>query len=237
MSLISFEFDDNGRERAVSGFRPVEAYQAFITAHEQDLTFDSIRVFFLRAREAKSKLRGADGANILLTFGTWRVKVVNNHNPKFARSDIESSALTITRISGFLAKYCLDIMNGSDEETKALCKSRVLNPIAEARGITWDTAGPQVYLAFAPGTEMFLDDFKFLPLAIAIYRVQQKEMDPSFLQKVLRQYYGTLSSEEWMKQKKKLVKEAVARVSKLPWGQKGLSGPAKDFLKEFGIKV
>ncbi|ANI69986.1 N [Resistencia virus] len=236
MSVAIFEFEDVRREGNNSNFIPGDAYKLFINNHGEFLDFPTIANFYANAKGAKLKLRSSDARKALLRFRNWRVEVVNNHNPRLGKAEVLPTELTLHRISGFLAKYLLTIANGNDPARVLDMQAAIPNPLALEKGIGW-SAGAEIHLAFLPGTEMFLEEFKFYPLALGIYRVQQGDMDPEFLKKIMRQQYGAMKPSEWLVAKKETIKTAVSIVSTLKWGSKGFSSAAQDLLKEFGIKV
>ncbi|AGW82136.1 nucleocapsid protein [Caraparu virus] len=234
MSVPTFEFTDDDRGPTASSFDPQQAYNEFIGNHGENLSVDNVRIFFLRANEAKQKLRKSSAKIAMLKFGSWKVEVVNNHYPGNASNPVADNSLTLYRISGFLAKYTLELHN--DSEHRAEIEEKIVNPIAESKGVTWQ-AGAKIYLAFFPGTVMFLYEFEMLSLAIYLYRAQKDEIDPSLLKKPLRQKYKKDNPEKWMREKKVMIQGALGRIAKLPWGTTGLSAQARDFLKEFGITM
>ncbi|AVX48948.1 N protein [Apeu virus] len=234
MATPLFEFSVEERGQNSSTFDPKQAYKSFVDEHREELTLENIRVFFLRANEAKQKLRKSSAKLANLKFGTWKVTVVNNHYPANTANTVADGELTLHRISGFLAKFVLDLY--ADTEHRPEIEEKIINPIAESKGVTWAQSA-KIYLAFFPGTEMFLHEFEMLPLAIYIYRAQKGEIDVSLLKKPLRQQYKNDTPDKWMKEKKVMIQSAVSRISKLPWGTSGLSSQAKEFLKEFGITM
>ncbi|AKB96257.1 N [Gumbo Limbo virus] len=234
MSTPLFEFSVEERGQSTSTFDPKQAYANFIDDHREELTLENIRVFLLRANEAKQKLRKSSAKVANLKFGTWKVLVVNNHYPANSSNTVADGELTLHRISGFIAKYLLELY--ADPENRPGIEELIVNPIAESRGVSWSSSA-KVYLSFLPGTEMFLHEFEMLPLAIYIYRAQKGEIDASLLKKPLRQQYKNDSPDKWMKERKVMIQGAVARISKLAWGSAGLSAQAKEFLKEFGISM
>ncbi|AXP31989.1 nucleocapsid [Abras virus] len=236
MSLPLLEFEDTKREGNFSEFKPGDAYRVFNDKHGEFLDFATINKFFVSAKAAKLKLRTTEAPRVALRFRDWRVEVVNNHNPRLGKVEVLPTDLTLHRISGFLARRLLDIADGGDQARIIDMQERIVNPIALSKGITW-ADGATIYLSFFPGTEMFLDSFKFYPLAIGIYRVQQGDMEPEYLKKVMRQQYGAMRPGEWATLKKETIKTAVALVSNLKWGSRGFSPAAQELLKEFGIKV
>ncbi|AXY55024.1 nucleoprotein [Ananindeua virus] len=231
----TFEFGEKNVAQGRNSFIPTEAYAVFLNEYAANLTMENIRIFYLRAYDAKQKLKTTDVRSATLKFGTVKFLVKNNHHDRNANMEIDPHDLTLHRISGFMARYLKHLID-TDRLASAEIQKYIINPIAEALGITWDH-GELIYLSFFPGTEMFLEEFKMLPLAIGIYRVQQKQMKAEFLKKHLRQQYGDMPASQWMALKKTEVQNALATVSKLPWTRAGLSAAARTFLAEFGITL
>ncbi|AEA02984.1 nucleocapsid [Leanyer virus] len=229
-----FIYDD--RPAAVSStFNPEKGYMDFITAYGKNINADNVRIFFLNHKKAKDSLKGSPKVEVDLQFGTLRVKVVNNHNPRNRDNPVADNAITLHRLSGYLAKWCFDeIDHGQIEEAEV--KSKVVIPLAEAKGCKWGD-GVALYLAFAPGAEMFLKDFEFYPLAIDIQRVVKDGMDITFMRKVLKQRYGTKTADDWMISEVTAIQSAVKVVAKLPWAKAGFTAAAKNFLAKFNISV
>ncbi|QLA47082.1 N [Benfica virus] len=233
--MAMFEFQEEVVQAGKNLFVPSEAYEVFRLEHMADLDAKNMRVFFLRAYDAKQKLKTTTAKTVTLKFGTAVYKVVNNHNDRNANMEIYPTDLTLHRISGFMArhvKYLIEV----DSTTADYVKGLIINPIAESLGITW-SAGLDIYLSFFPGAEMFMEEFHFFPLAIGIYRVQQGEMKAEFLKKHLRQQCGKIPASQWMITHKEQIRIAVSTVAKLPWGKSGLSAAARTFLADFGIKL
>ncbi|ACE07178.1 N protein [Pongola virus - SAAr1] len=219
-----------------NAFDPDAGYVAFSNNHPGALNITTARTFFLNAAKAKGVLRNKPDKKVKPKFGDWEVEIVNNHFPGNRNNTIGEDDLTLHRISGYLARWVLEEHSKDDESEKELIESTIVNPIAESNGIKWSD-GAAIYLSFFPGTEMFLEPFKFFPLAIGIYRVKHKMMDAQFLKKALRQRYGKLTAEKWMATKVKSIGEAVRAVEKLKWGKGGISDAARTFLKKFDIAL
>ncbi|QLA46925.1 N [Minatitlan virus] len=230
----SFDFQEDSAAAGSNPFVPEEAYMVFVNENQAQLTIPNIRIFYLRAYEAKQKLKRTEARMANLTFGTMKLQIMNNHNNRFSNAELEPHDLTLHRVSGFLARYLKDTM--VNVATRMDVHKNIINPIAAALKLEW-TIGDDIYLSFFPGAEMFMETFKMFPLAIAIFRVQQKQMEPEFLKKHLRQYCGNMTSTQWMISKKEDIRVAVGTVSALPWGRGGLSAAARSFLSEFGIRV
>ncbi|QLA47065.1 N [Itimirim virus] len=231
----SFEFEEEDNASGKNAFVPEEAYAIFLNENAAQINVDNIRIFFLRAYDAKQKLKRTEARAAALKFGTMKLLIMNNHNPAYTNARLQPTDLTLHRVSGYLARYLKDVMSGNVAGRIEIHK-KIINPIAESVGISWEN-GDDIYLSFFPGTEMFLEKFKLLPLAIGIYRVQQKDMDAEFLKKHLRQQYGDIPASQWMLSMKDDVKNALAIVSKLPWGRAGMSAAARNFLADFGIRL
>ncbi|QLA47073.1 N [Cananeia virus] len=231
--LLEFEEEDFSAGR--NAFVPDDAYAVFVNENSAQLTVDNIRIFFLRAYDAKQKLKKTEARAATLKFGTMKLVIMNNHNPAYTSSRLQPTDLTLHRVSGYLARFLKECITGNVAARIEIHK-KIINPIAESVGITWEN-GDDVYLSFFPGAEMFLEKFKLLPLAIGIYRVQQKHMDADFLKKHLRQQYGDIPASQWMLTMKEDVKSALTLISKLPWGKAGMSAAARAFLADFGIRM
>nr|WIM48927.1 nucleocapsid protein [Guama virus] len=231
----TFEFEERNVAQGRNNYIPSEAYTVFLNEHAASLTVENMRVFFLRAYDAKQKLKNTEARSATLKFGTARFLVRNNHHDRNANMELEPNDLTLHRISGYLARFLKHLID-TDRAAAAQIQKNIVNPIAESLGITWDH-GDLIYLSFFPGTEMFLEDFRMIPLAIGIYRVQQKQMKAEFLKKHMRQQYGDMPASQWMTLKKADVQNALTLVSKLPWTRAGLSAAARNFLAEFGITL
>ncbi|WMC17281.1 nucleoprotein [Yacaaba virus] len=218
-----------------SGFDPNKGYAEFLRNHRKALDFPSIRNFFLSAPRAKASLKIRPDEQMRVRFENWSVDVHNNHFPTNRNNVISDSDLTLHRISGYLSRHILSEYENGGTDTRELIERSIVNPIAESNGITWKS-GPKIYLSFFPGTEMFLREFDFYPLALGIYRVQKKDMPAQFLKKTLRQRYGDKTADVWMVSHRAQISKALDFVSELPWGRSGLSQVAREFLAEFGIK-
>nr|AIL54640.1 nucleocapsid protein [Trivittatus virus] len=220
-----------------NGFDPDAGYVAFIAAHAGSYDLSAVRIFFLNAAKAKNALSRRPEGKVSIKFGEWSVEVVNNHFPGNRNNPIGNNDLTIHRISGYLARWVLEEFKGQDDEAqKDIIRSTIVNPIAESNGIHWDS-GADAYLSFFPGTEMFLESFDFLPLAIGIYRVKNGMMDVQYLKKALRQRYGTMTADKWMSTKTTVIAKTLKRVESFKWGKGGLSEAARAFLSKFNVKI
>ncbi|QLA47106.1 N [Acara virus] len=233
--VAMFDFQEEVVPAGKNPFVPSEAYEIFRLEHMANLDAKNMRVFFLRAYDAKQKLKTTTAPSVTLKFGNAIFKVVNNHNDRNANMEIYPTDLTLHRISGFMARHVKHLIE-VEKTTADYVKGLIINPIAESLGITWE-AGLDIYLSFFPGTEMFMQEFNFFPLAIGIYRVQKGEMKAEFLKKHLRQQCGKIPASQWMVTHKAQIKLAVDTVSKLPWGKAGMSAAARAFLADFGIKL
>ncbi|AEZ35260.1 nucleocapsid protein [Iaco virus] len=228
-------FDDVGQITS-STFNPDVQYINFKKNHTTGLNYDQIRVFFLNGKKAKETLAKRSEESLQLNFGGWRVVVMNTHFPGNRNMLIPDEAMTLHRLSGYLARYLLERILSGPEHEKVVITSKIVNPIAASNGITW-TDGPEVYLSFFPGTEMFLESFKFYPLAIGIYKVQKKMMESKYLEKAMRQKYSGMDATLWTQQKYAEVTNALAVVSNLGWKKSNVSAAARDFLAKFGIQL
>ncbi|AXP32072.1 nucleocapsid protein [Thimiri virus] len=230
-----FVFDDVP-QRTTSTFDPEKAYVAFEAAHGQALTVDTARVFFLNQKRAKDRLRQTSQPVVDLTFNKHVFRVVNNHFPQFQSNPVGDADLTLHRLSGYIAVWLAQQVVVGGAVKLAEITSKVIIPLAEVKGCTWND-GAGMYLSFASGTEMFLETFTFYPLAIEIQRVLKDGMDVTYMRKVLRQRYGKMTAEEWMRQKLPEITAAVKAVEQLPWARSGFSAQARAFLAQFNIKI
>nr|AWL83660.1 nucleocapsid protein [Orthobunyavirus shuniense] len=222
-------------QRNLATFNPEVGYVAFIAKHGAQLNFDTVRVFFLNQKKAKMVLSKTAQPSVDLTFGGIKFTLVNNHFPQYTANPVPDTALTLHRLSGYLAKWVADQCK-TNQIKLAEAMEKIVMPLAEVKGCTW-TEGLTMYLGFAPGAEMFLETFEFYPLVIDMHRVLKDGMDVNFMRKVLRQRYGTLTAEQWMTQKIDAVRAAFNAVGQLSWAKSGFSPAARIFLAQFGINI
>ncbi|AXP32060.1 nucleocapsid protein [Sedlec virus] len=230
----AFEFTDVARANQ-NTFVPTDGYNNFIAIHGQHLNPAVVRIFFVNQKKAKAALAKTTAKKVSLKFGDLRVDVVNNHYAGDTVTSVGDNDLTLHRLSGYLALWTLKSVQTSPA-FKLDAEQNIVLPLAEVKGCTWNN-GASMYLAFAPGAEMFLKEFEFFPLAIDIQRVLIDKMEVQYMRKTLRQRYGEMTAEQWMKEKLSNVKLALAAVQKLPWAASGFSAAARAFLKEFGIEI
>nr|WIM48928.1 nucleocapsid protein [Inini virus] len=230
----TFVFNDVP-QRAQSTFDPEAQYVAFEATYGSRLNTNVARIFFLNQKKAKDMLRQTARPNVNLTFGQCVFPVVNNHYPQFQSNPVADNALTLHRLSGYIARWLMTLYTSSPVR-QAEIRENVVIPLAEVKGCSWND-GPAMYLGFAAGTEMFLQTFTFYPLVIEMHRVLKDGMDVNFMRKVIRQRYGQLTAEQWMKQELNAVKAAFESVATLPWARSGFSPLAREFLKNFGINI
>ncbi|AEZ35263.1 nucleocapsid protein [Macaua virus] len=228
-------FDDPG-QLVTSSFNPEVQYQNFKKEYISGMTYEHARVFFLSGKKAKEALTKRSEETVLSNFSGWRIPIANTHYPGNRNMALPDDALTLHRVSGFLARYLLEKVLSAPEAEKLIIKTKIINPIAASNGITWED-GPEIYLSFFPGAEMFLESFKFYPLAIGIYKVQKKMMDPKFLEKTMRQKYAGMDATTWTQTKTNEVINAVVVVSNLGWKKTNVSTAAREFLLKFGIQL
>nr|ASY08205.1 nucleocapsid protein [Orthobunyavirus tacaiumaense] len=236
MSGIDFIYDDPGRVQQ-SDFVPREEYAVFCSKFALFLILQNIRIFFLNAGKLKSALKLSPKRKIKAKFGTLEVEIVNTHNRSFADSKLEKGDITLHRLSGFLAKKVLDLYNAGTFDLQTQIKTEIIIPLAEVAGVNWSNSTPEIYLSFCPGSEFFLADFKFYPLAIGIARVKKDLMKPEFLAKLLRQRYGNMTPGEWMKTHSVSVQSAIAEIEKYPLMKVSSRPHVEEFLKALGLPV
>nr|ANJ16577.1 nucleocapsid protein [Schmallenberg virus] len=229
-----FIFEDVPQRNAAT-FNPEVGYVAFIGKYGQQLNFGVARVFFLNQKKAKMVLHKTAQPSVDLTFGGVKFTVVNNHFPQYVSNPVPDNAITLHRMSGYLARWIADTCKANVLKL-AEASAQIVMPLAEVKGCAW-ADGYTMYLGFAPGAEMFLDAFDFYPLVIEMHRVLKDNMDVNFMKKVLRQRYGTMTAEEWMTQKITEIKAAFNSVGQLAWAKSGFSPAARTFLQQFGINI
>ncbi|AKO90201.1 nucleocapsid protein [Matruh virus] len=229
---IDYQFttgDDGG-----APFNPTEAYKKFINDHQGQLTLENINVFFLKAKEAKEMMKAKAKSTMTFSFGKLTITFKNTLHPANRHSvKAEQDDLTINRVSGFLALVIL--LTHRDEKQKAKVEAIIKNPIAESKGVGWKD-GPNVYLSFFPGTEMFMLEFKFYPLAVGLVRCHKEKMDTEYLKKPMRQMLtdGT-RAQDWLANRIGEIRSAYKVCSSLKFSKSGFSEAAREFLKEFEL--
>ncbi|AKC42503.1 nucleoprotein [Guaroa virus] len=233
--MAEIEFFDVA-QNATSTFNPELQYATFKRTNTTGLNYDNIRIFYLNGKRSKDTLSKRSEQSVVLNFGGWRVPVVNTHFPGNRNSPVLDDSFTLHRVSGYLARYLLERYLTVSAPEQAIIRSKIINPIAASNGITWED-GPEVYLSFFPGTEMFLETFKFYPLAIGIYKVQKKMMEAKYLEKTMRQKYAGLDASQWTQQKYNEINAALSVVSSLGWKKANVSSAAREFLARFGISL
>ncbi|QLA46876.1 N [Weldona virus] len=224
-------FSSSTRDGSV--FDPRAGYENFIHHHGESVALlDNINAFLLNAKRAKDKLSSKSRKEATLKFGSWEVTVVNNHHKANAQNPVEPDDLTIGRISGYIARFLLSAHK--NPKHKEEIERTIINPLAESKGITWKT--PLLYMAMIPGSEMFMDEFKFYPLAIAMARYHKENMSVEYLKKPMRQMLsdGTKST-QWLVSAKDNIKKAFDNIMAQNWTKSGFSQVATQFLKEFNI--
>ncbi|AAA87603.1 nucleocapsid protein [Germiston virus] len=233
--MLELEFEDVPNNIG-STFDPESGYTNFQRNYLPGVTLDQIRIFYIKGREIKNSLSKRSEWEVTLNLGGWKVPVLNTNFPGNRNNAVPDYGLTFHRISGYLARYLLGKYLAETEPEKLIMRTKIVNPLAEKNGITWES-GPEVYLSFFPGAEMFLGTFRFYPLAIGIYKVQRKEMDPKFLEKTMRQRYLGIDAQTWTTTKLGEVEAALKVVSGLGWKKTNVSSAAREFLSKFGIRM
>ncbi|QLA47059.1 N [Ketapang virus] len=226
----------HGNDRVASTFNPPKQYMAFKDRYKEQLLPDNIRSFFLHAREAKLKMANINKETVRLTFGTLSVELVNNYRPLVAKRVVADHELTLYRLTGYVARFLLEqiAMNPGWADPKVLIK--IINPISAKLGLTWDV-GADLYLSTLPGTEMFIGDFNYYPLAFIILRIRRGEIPKEMATKALRQKIGDRMSAQWMVEDVKQIESAVAKVESLKPVFTGITATMNNFLQHFGIRV
>ncbi|QLA47049.1 N [Okola virus] len=231
--MADFTYDDEERLQ-IEPFRPDVAVAYFDIVHKE-IDIKSIKIFFLNAGKLKKSLRMCPKLEVTAKFGDWSVTFKNTHNPALGKVQLAENDLTLHRISGYLAKRLIRWINYGAADKKELVKKEIINPLAEAAGITWNNSNPEFYLSFFPGTEFFLADFQGYPLAITAVRVKKGMLKSDFLQKVLRQKYNGKDPVVWMKDELATIQKAVAEVGKHPLIKMSLLPHINEFLANLGI--
>lgn len=218
-----------------STYNPGEEYDTFVDTYREHLTVDNIRIFFLKAAEAKAHMAKVNNEVVEVHFGTLVLPLVNNHKPGRAQREVADSDLTLHRVSGYLAKFVLELYKKlrKSSEREAIT-SRIINPISAKMGFQW-SVGPEIYLSTLPGTEMFLDAFKMYPLAFILLRVKRGEIKIDMAKKAMRQRYGDKEASTWLEEEVDTVKSAIKTVEKLKPTLTGLAASMTKFLQELGI--
>ncbi|QLA47020.1 N [Telok Forest virus] len=223
-----------GDDRPASTFNPNDRYVDFTTRYADQLNADNIRSFFLHARDAKSKMANINKDTVRFTFGTLNVELVNNYRPRVAKRVVFDHELTLYRVTGYLARFLLESIRADARWSEAAV--RIINPISAKLGLTWE-AGADVYLSTLPGTEMFLGEFHYFPLAFLILRIKRGEIPAQMAAKALRQRVDGRLSAVWMADDVGQVEEAVKKVEQLRPVFSGISATMTAFLRHFGIRV
>ncbi|AKO90195.1 nucleocapsid protein [Orthobunyavirus teteense] len=220
--------DDGG-----APFNPMTAYKRFMEVHGKELNLPNIKVFFLKARQAKEIMRSKAKSEMTFTFGSLTLTFKNTHHPSNRHLAVEQDDLTINRVTGFMAHAIL--LTHRDPKHKDAVEKTIINPIAESKGVTWKE-GANVYLSFFPGTEMFMLEFKFFPLAVGLARCHKEKMDTEYLKKPMRQMLtdGT-KAQVWLGAKIEEIRKAYKVCMNLKFVKAGFSEAAREFLKEFGL--
>ncbi|AIN55743.1 nucleocapsid protein N [Pacui virus] len=235
MDNFIFETDDVINSNT---FNPEELYAMF----RRDLiplSSDGIKVaaiFFKRMKVIKDRMKSCQTLMIPLKLFDMEFTVVNTYGAIVERLDVKDSDFTLNRLSGCLARYVYEVYMESDQTQKALIKESIKNPLAIVKGVRPDDF--KLYMAFSAGTEMFLDTFGLLPLAITLRRVETDDAPSSVLNKVLKQRLGGMQAIEWQKPGNvKLLKEAMIAVNAVSWRHSKVTDEAIDFLKKAGIAI
>ncbi|QLA47046.1 N [Pacora virus] len=217
MATSGFEFSYEST-RGANVFDPRQAYEGFVSAYGDQLTLQNIRTFFLRAKACKLKMRVSNLPVITAGFGTLQLPLVNCYNNSGNEAGLLQTALTLRRVSGYLALFLLTHYGGSEPKRQALAES-IINPIAAKKGIDW-RIGVIPYLAIFPGTEMFMEEFEFYPLATAMYRIQKNELTSKFLDRLFKQKIGGVPASTWTQTRRDEINAAMAYLQKQKWEDK-----------------
>ncbi|QBH98894.1 N protein [Ness Ziona virus] len=224
-----FSAGDDG----LNPFNPAQAYNKFMSDHSQSMTIQNMNTFLVKAKQAKEMMRGRNKSEMTFTFGTWTLTLKNNHHPAHRNDRVTQDDLTINRVSGFIA-YTVYRMY-QDPKNKDMLHAGIVNPIAESKGVTWSD-GPRVYLSFLPGSEMFMLEFGFFPLAVGLARCHKENMDIEYLRKPMRQVLsdGTKPA-SWLGEKIADIKKAHKVCMSLKFAKTGFNEAMQKFLSEFEL--
>nr|AED98378.1 nucleocapsid [I612045 virus] len=220
--------DDGG-----APFNPTAAYKEFVETHKDALNLGNIKIFFLKARQAKEIMRSKAKVEMTFTFGSLTLTFKNTHHPSNRHLTVDQDDLTINRVTGFLAYAVL--LSHREPKNRDSVEQTIINPIAESKGVTWKD-GANVYLSFFPGTEMFMLEFKFFPLAVGLARCHKEKMDTEYLKKPMRQMLtdGT-KAQVWLGAKIEEIRKAYKVCMALKFSKAGFSEAAREFLREFNL--
>nr|CAM97977.1 nucleocapsid protein [Bozo virus] len=233
--MIELEFNDVAANTS-STFDPEAAYANFKRVHTTGLTYDHIRIFYIKGSEIKTSLAKRSEWEVTLNLGGWKITVYNTNFPGNRNNPSPDDGLTLHFFCGFLAKSLLEKMLKVSAPEKLIIKSKITSPLAEKNGITWND-GEEVYLSFFPGSEMFLGTFHFYPLPIGIYQGLRRDLEPKYFGKTLRLMYMGLEASSWTVSKLTEGQSALTVVSGLGWKKTNVSAAARDFLAKFGINM
>ncbi|QLA47089.1 N [Belem virus] len=234
---FDFADDQSGDPKYI--FEPRQAYQTFIHAYGGGLSnLNSVRIFLSKARQCKLQMREKRVQQINPRFGTLVLPLVNCHHPDFRQNRIPGDALTLRRVSGFIALYLLQQIE-NNPATKAIIEGGIVNPIARAKQLGWDI-GYKLYLSFLPGAEFYLLEFEFFPLCIAMYRVKNGKLDEEFLDRIMAQRVDNMDQDGWLSKYADVIDRSEKIVANLKWKDKPagrISKKGLEFLRSRGIAM
>ncbi|QLA46911.1 N [Nola virus] len=233
LSTADFTFG-YGDDRPTSTFNPTTQYMAFKDRYREYLQPNNIRSFFLHARDAKRKMANVNKEKVRLTFGTLTVELVNNHRPAQSQRVVLDHELTLYRLTGYIARFLFEQILGDASWGEAA--RVIINPISAKLGITWED-GADIYLSTLPGTEMFLGEFSYYPLAFMILRIKRGEIPAAMAKKALRQRVDGKLAAQWMVDDVAKVDEAVKKVEQIKPVFNGITETMTAFLRHFGIRM
>ncbi|AEE01389.1 nucleocapsid [Oyo virus] len=238
MPALSFRDEDvdyvfSAGDDGLAPFNPKEAYNKFMQENADSMTIQNMDIFLTKAKQAKDMMKVKNKSHMTFTFGTWTITFKNNHYPGRRNDTVNQDDLTINRVSGFVGYTILRMYD--EPKNKELINANIVNPIAESKGVTWAN-GPRIYLSFLPGTEMFMLEFKFFPLAVGLARCAKEGMDVEYLKKPMRQILTDGSKPaDWLFGKIDEIKRAHKVCMSLKFARSGINEAMAKFLAEFEL--
>nr|WPF72396.1 nucleocapsid [Orthobunyavirus brazoriaense] len=234
-----FDFADDQPGDPQFVFDPRQAYQVFISTYGQGLQdLSAVRIFLSKARQCKLKMREKRIPQINTRFGALVLPLVNCHHPDFRQNRIPGTALTLRRVSGFIAMYIMFQYEVSPAN-RAIIERTIVNPIARAKNLDWDI-GYKLYLSFLPGAEFYLLELDFFPLCIAMYRVKDGKLDEDFLDRIMAQQVEGMNQDLWTVKYEGLIEKSEKIVNNLQWKDKPagrITQAGLEFLRKRGIAM
>ncbi|QCI62740.1 nucleoprotein [Chilibre virus] len=233
--MESFTFEE---DEIISSntFNPDQLYTAF-KKEIIILSADGLKaavIFFKRMKIIKDKMKACQVNPIPLKLYDVEVNVVNTYASGQIMPDVRDTDFTLNRLSGCFARYVYDQYMNSDSSTRLMIQESIKNPLAIVKGVRADNF--KLYMAFSAGSEMFLDTFGLLPLAITLRRIESDDAPASVLNKVLKQRLRGMQAIDWQKDSTvKELKDAMVVVNSVSWKHSKISDESINFLKKAGV--